>query len=67
MVCVCAASQAEFEGLEVEFVTLPGWQTPTSHARQFSELPPNTQAYIHKVEELVGVPGKWYLWSLGTL
>jgi adenylosuccinate synthase len=52
------ASQEEFEGIEVDFITLPGWQAPTCQCRQFVELPPNAQAYIRKIEELLGVPGK---------
>jgi adenylosuccinate synthase len=53
------ASQEDFKGIEVEYVTLPGWQSDTCHCRQFSELPPNAQAYIRKVEELLEVPVKW--------
>lgn len=43
--------------LEVEYLTLPGWKSDTSGARNFSDLPQNAQNYIRKIEELVGVPG----------
>lgn len=43
--------------LEVEYLTLPGWKSDTSGARNFSELPQNAQNYVRKIEELVGVPG----------
>ncbi|XP_052697774.1 adenylosuccinate synthetase-like [Crassostrea angulata] len=45
--------------LEVEYLTLPGWKSDTSGARNFSELPQNAQNYVRKIEELVGVPVKW--------
>ncbi|XP_062593309.1 adenylosuccinate synthetase-like [Saccostrea cucullata] len=45
--------------VKVEYLTLPGWKQTTAEARNFSDLPQNAQNYIHKVEELVGVPVKW--------
>jgi adenylosuccinate synthase len=38
---------------------LPGWQGDVSATRTFAELPPNAQAYVLKIEKLVGVPIKW--------
>jgi len=35
---------------------LPGWQTPTSNIRSFAALPPRAQAYVRRLEELIGVP-----------
>lgn len=40
------------------YLELPGWQQPTKQARRFDDLPSAAQAYIRKVEELVGVPVK---------
>ena len=37
---------------------MPGWNTSTVHIRSFSDLPPNAQAYVRKIEELVEVPSK---------
>lgn len=34
---------------------LPGWQTSTSAIKKFADLPNNAQAYLHRLEELVGV------------
>ena len=53
-----SATQSEFVGMEVEYVTLPGWKTSTADVRQFADLPPNAQAYVKKIEELLQVPGK---------
>jgi len=44
--------------VEVEYITLPGWMTSIEHCRTFSELPPNAQAYIRKIEEITQIPGK---------
>jgi adenylosuccinate synthase len=35
---------------------LDGWQTPTTPIKEFSKLPKNAQAYLRRIEELVGVP-----------
>jgi len=35
---------------------LPGWQTPTVHVRSFDDLPPQAQAFIKRVEELLECP-----------
>lgn len=55
--------------LEVEYLTLPGWKSDTSGARNFSDLPQNAQNYIRKIEELVGVPGTsiWNVLHLQSL
>ncbi len=34
---------------------LPGWQTPTRHAKQFHELPNAAQEYVRRLCELTGV------------
>ncbi len=51
------ACQEEFKNLEVEYMTMPGWNQSTEHVRSFSDLPENAQKYIQTVEELMGVPG----------
>ena len=35
---------------------LPGWQTPTEHVRSFDDLPPQAQAFIKRVEDLLECP-----------
>jgi adenylosuccinate synthase len=39
--------------------TLPGWGTDVSGARCFSDLPRNAQAYVRRLEELIGVQVRW--------
>jgi adenylosuccinate synthase len=41
------------------YETLPGWKCGISDARKFKDLPPNAQAYVLRIEELIGVPVKW--------
>jgi adenylosuccinate synthase len=35
---------------------LPGWQTPTTHARKFEDLPSQARQYINRLEELLSCP-----------
>ncbi|UCB43122.1 MAG: adenylosuccinate synthase [Dehalococcoidales bacterium] len=41
------------------FEVLPGWREDISDARYFDDLPANAQAYVLRIEELIGVPVKF--------
>jgi adenylosuccinate synthase len=43
-------------GVEPVYIEMEGWQQSTKQARSFGVLPAQAQAYVRKVEELVGVP-----------
>ena len=45
-------------GAEPIYEDLPGWQTNTSGAKRFEDLPRQAQAYIQRIEKLIGVPVK---------
>ena len=47
-----------------EFEPMPGWSAPTAGAKRFEDLPPEAQAYIARLEQLIGVPA--LLISTGT-
>jgi len=47
------------EEVEVEYETLPGWCSDISGARKWGDLPPAAQAYVERVEALVGVETRW--------
>ncbi|MCH7553690.1 MAG: adenylosuccinate synthase [Chloroflexi bacterium] len=47
-------NQATLDRCKPIYEDLPGWLAPTPHLRQFDQLPRNAQAYIHRLEELVG-------------
>lgn len=49
-------SADEFEGCEPQYIDMPGWSESTLGVTYFEKLPANAQAYINKVESLVGVP-----------
>jgi adenylosuccinate synthase len=39
-----------------EYIEVEGWRCSTTGARHFEELPAQAQAYVKKIEELVGAP-----------
>jgi len=49
----------QYDNVEVEYITMPGWKTPIGHFRSFDELPQNAQNYVLKIEELLGLPLRW--------
>ncbi|RWS24011.1 hypothetical protein B4U80_02161 [Leptotrombidium deliense] len=53
------ANASEMGRVQCKYLTLPGWKTNISEARKFTDLPPQAQNYIRKLEELLEVPVKW--------
>uniref|UniRef100_A0A3Q2KNI6 Adenylosuccinate synthetase isozyme 2 n=5 Tax=Equus TaxID=9789 RepID=A0A3Q2KNI6_HORSE len=53
------ANQEVLNKVEVQYKTLPGWNTDTSNARTFKELPVNAQNYVRFIEDELQVPVKW--------
>ena len=47
-----------FDGVSVEYITMKGWKKPISGCKTFADLPAEAQDYIHKIEELLGIPGE---------
>lgn len=39
--------------------TMPGWRTAISDVRSFDKLPAQAQAYVLRIEELIGVRVRW--------
>jgi adenylosuccinate synthase len=50
------ASISAFNRAVPVFEELPGWNTDCTSARRFEELPPNAQAYVRRLGELIGKP-----------
>ena len=48
----------DFDGVTVDYITLPGWKKPIVDCRKFEDLPENAQSYVNKIQELLGVKGK---------
>lgn len=42
--------------LQVDYETLPGWETDISSVRAYEDLPLAARRYVERIEELVGVP-----------
>ncbi|KAH0536089.1 hypothetical protein FGG08_007016 [Glutinoglossum americanum] len=43
----------------VNYTTLPGWETPTTGAKSYYDLPKNARAYVEFIEGFVGVKVKY--------
>jgi adenylosuccinate synthase len=50
------ASIADLERCQPIYEKLPGWQTETSHVREFAKLPAEARIYINRLEELSCCP-----------
>jgi len=46
----------DWDDLEVEYESFPGWQESTRGATRFDDLPANAKAYIKSMESLCGAP-----------
>lgn len=53
------SNTAELGSVEVEYITLPGWETSIADVRDYEKLPHNAKKYIEMIEEKVQVPVKW--------
>ncbi|SRR5260370_15253134 len=45
--------------VEVEYVTLPGWQMSIEQITNYEDLPENCKKYVEFIEEWTKVPIKW--------
>ncbi|KAF7356420.1 Adenylosuccinate synthetase [Mycena venus] len=45
--------------VEVEYVTLPGWETSIAHVRRYEDLPEKCRAYVEFIEDFLKVPVEW--------
>ncbi len=50
------SSAAALERCQPVYEELPGWQTPTTHVRQYGDLPRQARQYVSRLEELAGCP-----------
>ncbi|MDF7626521.1 adenylosuccinate synthase [Lactobacillaceae bacterium L1_55_11] len=49
------ASDTWFEGLDVNYETLPGWQEDITGVEHFEDLPKNAQNYLTRIAEILDV------------
>ena len=50
-----------FDGVTVEYITVPGWKTSIVECKTFESLPQNAKDYITKIEDFLHIPGKHIL------
>ncbi|KAH7133748.1 Adenylosuccinate synthetase [Dactylonectria macrodidyma] len=53
------ADQKVLDRLEVIYHDMPGWNTPTTNAKTYSDLPKQAQDYVEYIENFIGVKVKW--------
>ncbi len=54
--CQGSSDAVAFENVQPQYESLPGWTESTVGATTVEQLPANAQAYIKRIEELVGCP-----------
>ena len=59
------SSLKEYSDIKVDFEVMPGWTEDVSNIKNFKDLPVNCQAYVLRLEELIGVPIRW--WFIGIM
>ena len=52
------AAEHDLQRVVVQYEVLPGWKSKTAGLTSFSALPPNAQAYVHTISQLVQVPSE---------
>lgn len=45
--------------VDVEYVTLPGWDQDITKIKSYADLPENAKKYLKYIEDFVGVPVEW--------
>ncbi|EDO17996.1 hypothetical protein Kpol_1054p43 [Vanderwaltozyma polyspora DSM 70294] len=45
--------------VDVEYVTLPGWDQDITKITEFDQLPENAKKYLKFIEDFVGIPIEW--------
>ena len=48
-----------FDGVTVEYITVPGWKTSITECKTFDSLPSNAKDYINMIEDFLHIPGMY--------
>jgi adenylosuccinate synthase len=54
-----SANLGLLEQVEVEYETLPGWESSIESVRKYEDLPANCRAYVEYIERQLEVPVEW--------
>lgn len=49
----------DLEKVDVEYVSLPGWEQDITGIKQYSDLPENAKRYLAYIEDFLQVPVQW--------
>jgi adenylosuccinate synthase len=53
------SSLRQYAQVQMDYEVMPGWTEDVSKVKRFEDLPKNCQAFVLRLEELIGVPIKW--------
>jgi len=53
------ASLNTYSNISMKYETMPGWKEDITKVKKFEDLPANCQAYVLRLEELIGVHIRW--------
>ena len=53
------SSEQDFENVQVDYLSLPGWNSDITGIRRFEDLPAKAQDYVKKIEDILKVPIRW--------
>ncbi|XP_013135724.1 PREDICTED: adenylosuccinate synthetase [Papilio polytes] len=53
------SSMTELSNVEVEYITLPGWDCKIEDVRQMENLPPQARQYVKTIEDYLQIPVKY--------
>ena len=47
----------DFEGVSVEYITVPGWKSSIAKCNTYEALPENARKYVETIEKFLSIPG----------
>jgi adenylosuccinate synthase len=53
------SSLSDYGNIVIDYEVMPGWTEDVSNIKTFAALPPNCQAFVNRLEELIEVPIGW--------
>ena len=47
----------DFEGVSVEYISMPGWKSSIAKCNAYESLPENARKYVETIEKYLSIPG----------
>jgi len=51
--------EQDFEGVSVEYISMPGWKSSIAKCNAYESLPENARKYVETIEKYLSIPVKW--------